>query len=66
MRELGKTFPDALEVYNKCYNTQGGEREDYTVMQSTSPVERRVLWLRVALVEGKLAAIVERILVDPR
>ena len=73
IQELGKTFPEAASVFNRCFEGSpsatagtGGSREDYAQLQSGSPAERKVLWIRVALVDGKLQAIVEQLMKKPR
>lgn len=69
LQELGKTYPEATSLFNRCFEssaTNSGECEDYVLLQSDSPAERKVLWIRVALVEGKLQAIVEQLLKKPR
>lgn len=69
LQELGKTYPDATSLFNRCFessSSNGGDREDYVKLQSDSPAERKVLWIRVALVEGNLQGIVEQLLKKPR
>lgn len=71
LQELGKTFPEAASLFNRCFegllsSGGGGSREDYAQLQSDSPAERKILWIRVALVDGKLQAIVEQIMKKPR
>ena len=71
LQELGKTFPEAASLFNRCfegspYTGAGGSREDYAQLQSDSPAERKVLWIRVALVDAKLQAIVEQLIRKPR
>ena len=66
LRELGKTYPPALEVYNKCFGDSKEGKDEYAVVQSGSPAERKVLWVRVALLEGKLADIVDSLVNKPR
>lgn len=71
LQELGKTFPEAASLFNQCFEGSsssgaGGSREDYARLQSDSPAERKVLWIRVALVDAKLQAIVEQLMRKPR
>lgn len=69
LQELGKTYPDAASVFNRCFegsSLSGNGREDYAQLQSGSPAERKVLWIRVALIDGKLQAIVEQLMKRPR
>ena len=69
LQELGKTYPDAASLFSQCFEGSpgsGGERQDYAQLQSDSPAERKVLWIRVALVETKLQGIVEQLLIKPR
>ena len=70
LQELGKTYPDAASLFNRCFESSpgnGGDREDYVQLQSRdSPAERKMLWIRVALVEGNLQGIVEQLLKKPR
>jgi hypothetical protein len=71
LQELGKTFPEAASLFNRCYEGSGspgsgGSRENYAQLQSESPAERKILWIRVALVDAKLQAIVEQLVKKPR
>ena len=73
LQELGKTFPEAASLFNRCFEGSslsppgaGGSRDDYAQLQSASPAERKVLWIRVALVDAKLQAIVEQLMKKPR
>ena len=71
LQELGKSFPEAASLFNRCFEgspSSGAEgsssssREDYAQLQSGSPAERKVLWIRVALVDAKLQTIVEQLM----
>ena len=62
LHDIGKTYPDAASVYAKCFIHSSDEHDDYTVVQTTSPAERRILWIRVAMIDGKLPKIVGEIL----
>lgn len=62
LHDVGKTYPDAASVYAKCFVHSSDEQDDYTVMQTNSPAERRILWIRVAMIDGKLPKIVGEIL----
>ena len=69
LQELGKTYPEAASLFNRCFessSSNGGDREDYVQLRSDSLAERKVLWIRVALVEGNLQGIVEQLLKKPR
>ena len=73
LQELGKTFPEAASLFNRCFEGSslsppgaGGSRDDYAQLQSASLAERKVLWIRVALVDAKLQAIVEQLMKKPR
>ena len=70
LHELGKTHPDAAAIHYKCFEAElkgaHEEREDYATLQTSSPAERKVLWIRVALVEGKLKSIVDELMRNPR
>lgn len=72
LQELGKTFPEAASLFNRCFEGSSlspgarGSREDYAQLQSDSPAERKVLWIRVALVDAKLQAIIEQLIKKPR
>ena len=65
LQELGKSFPDAASLFNRCFegsHGNGSDREDYAQLQSDSPAERKILWIRAALVDGKLQGIVEQLM----
>ena len=67
LHEVGKTYADAAALYSKCFEAGAQEeKEDYAVLQSSSPAERKVLWIRAALVEGKLQSILDEIMKSPR
>ena len=66
LRELSKSFPIALDVYNKAFSDSKEGKQDYSTTQTSSATERKVLWIRVALVEGSLANIVEQLVGHPR
>lgn len=66
LHEMGRTYPDAAALYSKCFVTAAVEKEDYAILQSSSPAERKVLWIRAALVEGKLQGILDEIRKNPR
>ena len=74
LQELGKSFPEAASLFNRCFEGSpssgargsSSSREDYAQLQSGSPAERKVLWIRVALVDTKLQAIVEQLMKKPR
>ena len=67
LQELGKTYPEAASLFNRCFEgSSAASREDYAQLQSGSPAERKVLWIRVALVDGKLQAVIEQIMKKPR
>ncbi len=75
LHDLAKTHPEAATVYEKCFSslpqTPGGSpnnstRDDYTAFQTNSPLERKVLWIRVALIEKKLQSIIDGLMKNPR
>lgn len=68
LQELGKTYPEAAELYSKCYGEIVGNREDYVLASSSSPraADKKVIWIRAALVEGKLQGVVEQLMKNPR
>lgn len=61
LQELGKTFPEAASLFNRCFEDSGNDREDYVQLQSDSPAERKILWIRVALIDGKLQGVIEQL-----
>ncbi|KAL5477266.1 hypothetical protein EMCRGX_G024036 [Ephydatia muelleri] len=60
LHDLGKKVKEAEEVYGLSFaqHTNAG-RPDYACMQGSAITERRIVWVRVAMVEGKLKTIVE-------
>ena len=77
LHDLGKIVPEAASVYEKCFPTARSSAsegnspgklitDEYAVLQTSSPAERKVLWIRVALIEGKLLKIIEGLMQDPR
>jgi len=62
LHDLGKTYPDAASIYAKCFVDTSDGQDDYTVVQTSSPAERKILWIRVAMIDGKLTKIVGEIL----
>ena len=63
LQELGKTFPEAASLFNRCFEGgSGAEQEDYAKLQIGSATERKILWIRVALVDGKLQGVVEQLI----
>lgn len=66
LQEVGKTSPEAADIYDKCFSESSEGKEDYVLFHGISLAERKVGWLRAALVEGKLHAIVQSIVANPR
>ncbi len=68
LQDVGKVLPAAAAIYDKCFSEAASERgkEDYYLVHVVSPAEKKVLWLRAALIEGHLQAIVETILGNPK
>ena len=66
LQELGKTYPEASQLYSKCYGERERAREDYVLVGSSSPADRKVLWIRAALVESKLQGVVEQLMKNRR
>lgn len=65
LQELGKSYPEAASLFNRCFEGgagSGSDQEDYARLQSGSLTERRILWIRVALVDGKLQGVVEQLI----
>lgn len=59
LQDLGKTLPEAASIYEKCFDESRKEKEDYTYVHGWSTSERKVVWIRAALIEGKLRTIVD-------
>jgi len=67
LHDVGKAYPDAASVYAKCFNgAAAADRDDYATMQTSSQAERKVLWIRVALIEGKLRGIIGEVVKNKR
>ena len=67
LHDGGKAYPDAASVYAKCFNgAAAADRDDYATMQTSSQAERKVLWIRVALIEGKLRGIIGEVVKNRR
>ena len=67
LHDLGKKVKEAEEVYGLSFaqHTNAG-RPDYACMQGSAITERRIVWVRVAMVEGKLKTIVEAMATNAR
>ena len=66
LQEVGKTLPDAADIYDKCFVETSAGKEEYMLVHGLSPAERKMGWIRAALVEGKLQAIVQSIMKSPK
>ena len=66
LHDVGKTYPEAASVYAKCFSGSAADRDDYATMQTSSQAERKILWIRVALIEGKLRGIVGEVVKNRR
>ncbi len=67
LQDLSTSCPEAQDVYTKVSEPFDPKSEDYYVQIRTSfPVDRKILWLRVALLEGKLAAILDKLAANCR
>jgi len=62
LQELGRSLPEAASVYQKSFDDHYTGKEDYAQAHVVSNTDRKIMWIRVALVEGKLQAIVENLL----
>ena len=68
LQGLSKSYPVAFSIHQMCY---GGEkksesRPDYAkVYASSSSADKKIVWVRTALVEHTLKAIVDEILKNP-
>lgn len=65
LQDIGKSLPEAAAIYEKCFGNSYPDKEDYSFIH-VSPAERKVGWIRTALVEGKLQTIVKSIMDNPR
>ena len=65
LRALSRRCPEADQVYRKSFSGSPEGRERYASLHTPHHLERRVLWLRVAFIEMKMAAIVEWLLANP-
>ena len=68
LQGLTKTYPVAFSIHQMCY---GGEkksesRPDYAKVHADSSADKKIVWVRTALVEHTLKAIVDEILKNPR
>ena len=68
LQGLTKTYPVAFSIHQMCY---GGEkksesRPDYAKVHTDSSADKKIVWVRTALVEHTLKAIVDEILKNPR
>ena len=66
LQDLGKSMPEAADLYDKCFSSNLTEKEDYTFVHDVSMAERKVGWIRAALVEGKLQLIIGKIMKNPK
>ena len=53
LQDLGKTLPEAAAVYENCFGESSKVKEDYVM--AVTPTEKKVVWIRVALIEGEVA-----------
>ena len=65
LQDLGKSLPEAAAIYEKCFDENSMKKEDYAYIHVVSMAERKVGWIRAALVEGKLQTIVRGIMKNP-
>ena len=66
LQDLGKSLPEAAAIYEKCFDANSPIKEDYTHIHSLSAAERKIVWIRAALVEGKLQAIMDKLMSNPK
>ncbi len=66
LQEVGRTLPDAADIFDKCFGENSDGKSEYMLVQGLSPAERKMGWIRAALVEGKLQAIVDSIVKSPK
>jgi hypothetical protein len=64
LADLGRRFPVAAATFDKCYGAKShsSSSEDYAHLVTSSTTERRILWLRVAIIENSLVTIVNEII----
>ncbi len=66
LQDLGKTLPEAAAIYEKCFDANSPNKEDYTHVHTLSAAERKIVWIRAALIEGKLQDVVEKLMSNPK
>jgi len=66
LQDVGKTLPEAADIFTKCFGESSNGKAEYMLVQGLSPAERKMGWIRAALVEGKLQAIVDSIMRTPK
>ncbi len=59
-------MPEAATIYDKYFSESSEGKKDYLFVRGISPAEKKVGWIRAALVEGKLHTIVQSIVAHPR
>ncbi|XP_019848772.1 PREDICTED: small G protein signaling modulator 1-like [Amphimedon queenslandica] len=67
LQELSKVFPVARSIYQMCYLPNTGKRvkPEYAGIHGDLSSERRILWIRVSLVERTMKAIIDQLLKSP-
>ncbi len=67
LQELSTSCTEAHDVYTKVSEPFDPRSEDYYARVRLSfPVDKRILWIRIAILEGKLAAILETLAAHSR
>lgn len=68
LHDLGKRVKEAEEVFSLSFTQYGSGtgRPDYACVQGSALTERRIVWVRVAMVEGKLKTIVDAMTTNAR
>jgi hypothetical protein len=67
LQELSRVFPVARSIYQMCYGPKQKNKvtPDYARIQSNASYEKKILWIRTAIVEKTMSAIIHQLLEKP-
>ncbi len=66
LQELSSSCTEAQHVYTECCRPSSQSKDDYAIVRDSFSVDKKILWIRMAILEGKLAAILEKLVTNSR
>ncbi|XP_064404269.1 small G protein signaling modulator 1-like [Halichondria panicea] len=66
LQELSSSCTEAQDVYTECCRPSSQIEDDYARVRDSFSVDKKILWIRMAILEGKLAAILEKLVANSR